>query len=191
MLVIDTDNRPDIDYILNKHFLLKYIKLNLIKQISNNSKGLGLELHKNKECESKDKVSVNNSTDTDSESKLNLKFNSIPNSNNSDSQKNTSELKELNSITIVEDVSIYKIHSDSSKNNSDMAIETIVDVDNEASNRVRENDIDNKLEERNSVFTKVEKLKKFLENFLGLEAFLDLYFKINDYYLNITHKEFN
>jgi hypothetical protein len=33
--------------------------------------------------------------------------------------------------------------------------------------------------DKNSVFSKIEKLKKFLEKFLGLEPFLEIYFKIN------------
>jgi hypothetical protein len=179
MLETDTFKRPDINYILNKPFLLKYIKLNLIRQISHSdsAKFFNKNFYNGDNSDIANKEIKTRSNSSDSSSKLNLKFNSIPNSYTSDSQKNSSDVKDLNSITINEEISVYKIESDSSKNSTNR-LNTTKQVP------MTNQDFNDKKQDRNSVFTKIEKLKKFLENFLGLETFLDLYFQINEYYLN-------
>jgi hypothetical protein len=75
LLNTDSDKRPDINAILEKPYLLKYIKLNLIKKLTSPEKTLYIN---------EPLVSPNNRSNTSSEC-LNFQYNSIPHSFNSDS----------------------------------------------------------------------------------------------------------
>ena len=181
--------RPDINTILNKPFLLKYIKLNLIRQISNNSNNDVDRSNLNKNLISTEENSSNNrkdhltSSSSSESSRLILNFNMYPKSPSidTDSLKNTSDYRDT--ITFNEDINLYKIEFESS-NNSSNGLFSPNKINSTSKECIQ------KEEDMNSVFTKIEKLKKFLENYLGLENFLEIYFQINDSYLN-GEKNFN
>lgn len=210
MLETDTAKRPDINTILEKPFLKKYIKLTLIRQISHsdqktaapfiNKNLINPNSNDNSYSNCKEIKTRSNSSDS---SRLNLKFNSNPKtlSATSDSQKNNSALKDSNSVGSTINLgdentnTIYKIDSECSSKNSSNRLTASHKNSNSythsspAKNKVPMTNQDI-TKDKSSVFSKIEKLKKILENFLGLENFLEIYSQINNYYLE-NKKELN
>ncbi len=164
MLNIDTNKRPDLNTILEKPFMLKYIKLNLIRQLSN-SKNTRYTPNNffSEESFKFDKIQIK-------EDSCNLNLNFI--SALSPSQISVDSNKV--SFTVSDELNVYKIASSSSSKNSSERFSH-----NKKKSEKNENAVVEQTYDKNSVFTKIEKLKKFLEKFLGLETFLEIYFKIN------------
>ena len=159
MLNTESEKRPEITDILSMPIMLKYIKMNLIRQLtykkSNVTKEREVEI-KLEETKRESYESLN----------LNLDYISLPKSQNS----------EKINITTSDEISVYKISSGHSSKNSSSRL-TTENISNKGSKSIESNKV--LKEDKNSDFTKIEKLKKYLENFLGLDNFLEIYFKTN------------
>lgn len=165
LLNINSEMRPDVKHILEKPLMLKYIKLNLIRQLSNVKSSLYIPNNLFQE----QNFVLENLKINEENSELNLNYISAlsPSQISVDSNKV--------SFIASDELNVYKIASDStSKNSSGGLSSNKKTISNEISN-----------EPKNSVFNKIEKLKKFLEKFLGLETFLEIYFKINVFNYNL------
>ena len=250
---INCDLRPDLKTILEKKFLLHYIKLTLIRQVTNNSKRKLKQPLVNEEKkteknryskENKEKINSKSGNNNNRFAKLN-QINIIKNNpsyNNSsksneriliDNSSNNSKFKKVSNIAVYKSISNYsqnnsfndRSHSKSKsidKNNSKVSnncylrskpsqsnkLSSVDDKINNIFNKIAEKKKNKKHSEINvvnnspikidytntpkvdkndekSVFTKIEKLKTYLKKILGLEIFMDLYFKINVFVLFI------
>jgi hypothetical protein len=175
MLNIDSSQRPTINSILERPFMTKYIKLNLIRQLSNKQTSfvpfLTNELNNSENQEKSDKTRSNSSDSVG----LNLKFNSAQQTPSQVSSKSVSQShSNLNSFSNPEEINVYKIDSENSSKTSTSRL-----TNGNKQKPITNGEYKTTRDDKNSVFTKIEKLKKFLENFLGLENFLEIYFKIN------------
>jgi hypothetical protein len=94
MLTTDSEKRPDINFIIEKPCLLKYIKMNVIKKITSKEKIIS-----NFEKD-------NNYSSDSSETQLHLKYKSSP-----DSIENSSS-KEITQNELERDCNITIIHAD-------------------------------------------------------------------------------
>jgi hypothetical protein len=103
LLNTDSDKRPDINTILEKPFLLRYIKLNLIKKLTSPEKVLY-------SSNNDQPITSNNNRSNSSSDCLHLNYNSIPHSFHSDSYVIGSK-----EITIKEDHSTSSLFLKSDK----------------------------------------------------------------------------
>ena len=174
MLSIETSQRPEINTILQKPFMLKYIKLNLIRQISSNENKMSDNFMNHNQQNEQDTQTENNTRSNSSgNSTLNLKFSSRPKSYS----QSSNSLSQKNSNSNTEEINVYKIESENSSKKSTSRL--TIDVENNIQPVSNKEYNSKSRKDDKSIFSKVEKLKNILEKFLGLENFLEIYFKIN------------
>ncbi len=246
ILNINCELRPDLNTVLEKKFLLHYIKLTLIRQITSNSRrklkqpliteNKSVEKRK-KSTDKKEKLTNSKSSNNNGFAKLNqININkNNPSYNNSsksneriliDNSSTNSKFKKVSNIAVYKSNSIHsennsfnnKSHSKSKSNDNNLSrvsnnyhrpkpsqsnkmssvderINNIFNKIAEKKNRKKPNELNTEnntpikedltntpkidKNDEKSVFTKIEKLKTYLEKILGLEIFMDLYFKIN------------
>ncbi len=191
ILTVNPDNRPDLNKILEKPFLMKYIKMNVVKQISNMSNRNKKSRQHDDSRENKEnpgsqfdgqelafnldsKISENSSFK--SREKTKIDFNENKTSTASSYEKNNTE-KHINQEVVI----LSKIESKTKTNFIHNLSEGFTKI-SEKESEIQVNPValinisDNlTIEDKNSIFCKIEKLKKFLEDYLGLECFLKIY----------------
>jgi hypothetical protein len=176
MLNIETTLRPDITSILEKPLMTKYIKLNLIRQLSAKQISYVPFLTNDLNCSGMDNQCQTRSNYSGSVN-LNLKFNSCQRTPSQSPNSQTLSHSLKNSISNPDEINVYKIESENSSKTSSSRLTT-----GKKQNYVKpvtNSQYKVTFDDKNSVFSKIEKLKKFLENYLGLENFLEIYFRIN------------
>jgi hypothetical protein len=113
-----------------------------------------------------------------------LRFNSNPRSQSrtSDTQKDCNSYQNSNENSGANEniVTVYKVESEQSSGQRSPFTNRFTKIENpNISKPIAVNIRKVKDEEKNSSFAKIEKLKKYLEKILGLENFLEIYFKVN------------
>lgn len=191
MLCVDPEKRPDINQILKRPYLVRYIKLNVIRIISHNKYDINenerksvrdnYEDNANYKNVKKDEIIRMNGTKENKTRTSSLNEN-ILNSNHASRSKNESDNFVINIYQvdpkIYHDNQISDPHSSFKKNNSNL-FESFTNTHSKPENIFIYDDSSKIIEyEKNSTFCKIEKLKKLLEDSLGLDNFLELYSKI-------------
>ena len=197
ILTVNPENRPDFIKILEKPFLTKYIRINLVKQISNisikkNRKNYDLAENKenlNRQLSSQvlgifleNKMSKISSFISCEKSKKDL-------NENQTTTKSSDEKDHTDKHNRQKVVNLNKIESNTNSDfiqNSSQGFRKI--CVNESETQLNRKDSINisdnmTIEGKNSTFCKIEKLKKIIEEYLGLECFIKIYTLINVYYM--------